>query len=145
MDGRKTVEVRRRRVSAAAGTDVILYASSPVRAIVGTARLLGSLICSPDEAWAQFSHTLGLARDELEAYLEGGDACLLLLGDVRPVTPPLALVQLQQDHGFRPPQSYRYVSDSDPDEVRSLPRRPGRDDASHVVNDSATSLRSAVA
>jgi predicted transcriptional regulator len=132
MDGRKTVEVRRRRVSAPAGTDVVLYASAPVSAIVGTARLLGSMVCSPDEAWTRFSHTLGVARAELDDYLEGGDACLLVLGDVQPVTPPIALGQLQQDQDFRPPQSYRYISARDPDEVRALPRRLGDHDGPHV-------------
>jgi predicted transcriptional regulator len=121
VDGYKTVELRRRRVAAPEGTKVILYASSPVKAVVGTARLRASRICSAEAAWAEFSANMALDRDEFDAYLGGTDACLLMLDHVRRVDPPLSLEELRKDQPFQPPQSYRYVSRVDPIQLQSLP------------------------
>ena len=123
MAGRKTVEVRRRRVSAPAGTTVILYATAPVKAVVATARLSDSFASSPDAAWSRFSAALGLARHELDAYLQGTDGFLLLLDDVLPLEEPLSLEALRREYHFRPPQSYRFVKHEDPDELQLLPNR----------------------
>ncbi len=119
MDGRKTVEVRRRRVSALPGTLVILYASSPLKAVVATGRLESSRMCSADVAWAEFSSTLGLQRHELYAYLGDVDACLLFIDKVRVLNPPIHLGELATS-GFRPPQSYRFLGPRDPIQLRSL-------------------------
>ena len=124
MTGRKTIEVRRRRVSAPVGTTVILYATAPVKAVVATARLSDSVVCSPEATWRRFSTVLGLARDELDAYLEGADGCLLFLTDVLRLDAPLSLDQLRRSRPFRPPQSYRFVNGEDPSELRLLPGPP---------------------
>lgn len=120
ISGRKTVEVRRRRVSAAAGSAVILYATAPVKAVVATARLSESIVCSPDATWSRFSADLGLARDELDTYLGGVDGCLLFLTDVRPLDAPLSLHELRRAQPFQPPQSYRFLTNDDPAELRQL-------------------------
>ena len=39
LSGAKTVELRRRPINTQPGTPILLYASSPTMAIVGTARL----------------------------------------------------------------------------------------------------------
>lgn len=124
MTGRKTVEVRRRRVSAPVGTTVILYATAPVKAVVATARLSDSVVCSPEATWSRFSAALGLARHELDAYLDGADGCLLFLTDVLPLDAPLSLDELRRSQPFQPPQSYRFVKGEDPSELRLLPNRP---------------------
>lgn len=133
LDGRKTVEVRRRRVSAPAGTIVLIYASSPVKAVVATARLRGSLVCSRDWAWEEFSERLGLDRGEFDTYLKGVDPCLLLLENVRRLPSPLSLAALKEERPFRPPQSYRYVSVADPPLLRTLSSASaGGDDRSPI-------------
>lgn len=101
---------------------VIIYASTPTRAVVGTARLLDALVCEPDAAWTHHYRSMGLHRHEFDAYLAGSMACLLLLDDVSSLDEPIGLPELRQGGAFRPPQSYRYLSPSDPERVRSLVR-----------------------
>jgi predicted transcriptional regulator len=71
LDGRKSVELRRQRVSPSPGTAVLLYASAPVMAVVGTARVAEVHIDEPDCVWHQFHLDLGLKREEFEQYVAG--------------------------------------------------------------------------
>jgi predicted transcriptional regulator len=114
LAGQKRVEVRRRPVAAPVGTTIVLYATSPVQAIVGTARLAAKLRCSAEEAWEIAWPDLALERDELTDYLLGSAASLLWLDDVRPLARAIALAELRAGAPFRPPQSYRYVRAADP-------------------------------
>jgi predicted transcriptional regulator len=121
LSGAKTIEVRRRPVNAAAGTPIILYASSPLRAVVGTARLAGVHSHDHDTAWRRYRHQLGLARTEFDAYLDGTSVVYLLeLHKVCSLNQPLPLQHLREHGPFQPPQSFRYVAESDPTRLRDL-------------------------
>lgn len=122
LAGTKTVDLRRRPVKAQPGTRVIIYASTPTMAVVGTARLLDALVCEPEAAWTHHHQAMGLHRHEFDDYLDGSMACLLLLDEVSSLDEPIALRELRKGGKFRPPQSYRYLSPSDPERVRSLTR-----------------------
>lgn len=120
LDGTKTVELRRRRVRASPGTRLVLYASAPTMAVVGMASLGAVLTCDADAAWENHGPKLGLNRAELDDYLQGRPACLLFLEGVLKLDEPLRLSDLRQGAQFQPPQSYRFVSDADPSQVRTL-------------------------
>jgi predicted transcriptional regulator len=113
LDGTKTVELRRQRVGLLPDTVLLIYASSPVMAILGTARVHKVDRGSREDIWSQHSADVGLRRDEYDAYLTGVEfvsaitvrrPCLL----DRPVT----LKELRGEREFHPPQSYCFV---DPD------------------------------
>jgi len=121
LTGAKTVELRRRPINAEPETPVILYASSPTMAIVGTARLREVRSQPPPAAWREHHPSLGLSRAEFDAYLDGSPrAYLLLLHRVCVLNEPLSLRCLRQDGGFRPPQSFRYIAASDPARLQRL-------------------------
>lgn len=121
LSGQKTVEVRRRRVGAPDGSPVVLYASSPVMAVVGTARLERMETLGLEDAWEKHGHTMGITRSEFDNYLSGSAAaCLLFLVDPSPLGSPLPLSDLRSGRKFHPPQSYRYVAESDPTAIREL-------------------------
>lgn len=121
LAGTKTIEIRRRPVNAASGTPVILYASSPLRAVVGTARLASVDTHDPDTAWHRYRRTFGLSRDEYDAYLDGVTSVYLLrLQRVNRLNEPLPLQDLRQDAPFQPPQSFRYIAPSDPTPLKDL-------------------------
>lgn len=121
LSGQKTVEVRRRRVAAREGSPVVLYASSPVMAVVGTAQLERSETLSLQDAWSSHGHAMGINRCEFDDYLAGTDtACLLFLAKALPLGAPLPLNDLRSSRAFHPPQSYRYVAESDPTAIRQL-------------------------
>lgn len=89
-------------------------------AVVGVARLERTVVCEPSAAWRRHSRRLGLDRDEFDAYLGDNMACLLILGRVESLRFPLRLRDLRRRGAFRPPQSYRFVSPSDPIQIRGL-------------------------
>jgi predicted transcriptional regulator len=121
LSGEKTTELRRRPVNALPGTPIILYASSPVMAVVGTARLADVHSCSPQTAWRRNHDTLGLTRQEFDTYLEGAStAYLLQLCRVQILNEPLPLHHLRQQGPFQPPQSFRYIAASDPSTLQEL-------------------------
>lgn len=121
LDGTKNIEIRRRPVNAAPGTQVILYASSPQMAVVGTARLGATTVCPPEDGWRQFHEQFGLNRDEYDIYLGGAaNAYLLHLTTVNRLNEPLPLHHLREQAPFRPPQSFRYIATGDPAGLRDL-------------------------
>ncbi len=111
LDGSKSVELRRQRVATSPGTPVVLYASAPVMAVVGTARVAEVHIDEPDCVWQQFHMDLGLKREEFEQYVAGAaQASALLLTDIDRLWAPVSLSHLRQAQPFNPPQSYRYLT-----------------------------------
>ena len=121
LAGTKTVEIRRRPVNAVPGTPIILYASSPQMAVVGTARLGEVTVCPPGDGWRRFHNEFGISREEYNAYLEGAtNAHLLHVTSVNRLNEPLPLRHLREQAPFQPPQSFRYVAPGDPAGLRDL-------------------------
>jgi predicted transcriptional regulator len=111
--GTKRAEIRRQRLGVQAGTPVIIYATLPVAAVIGTARIAEVTEGTPAEMWALHKTQVGLNRAEFDSYLEGAaTACILLLADARRLTTPLTLEQLRTTEAFQPPQSYLYLTRS---------------------------------
>ena len=124
LSGAKTVELRRRTIKASTGTAIVLYASAPTMAVVGTATLADVLALRPHTAWRRYRHTLSLSWPEFMLYLEGAEhAHLLRLGDVRGLNHPIGLESLRTSAPFQPPQSYRYLHPADPQELHTLTQR----------------------
>ncbi|MBO3736561.1 ASCH domain-containing protein [Actinoplanes flavus] len=121
LAGTKTIEIRRRPVNASPGTPIILYASSPQMAVVGTARLGSVTVCPPDDGWQRFHDEFGLDREEYDSYLDGAaNAHLLHVTAVNRLNEPLPLRHLREQAPFQPPQSFRYVAAGDPAGLRDL-------------------------
>jgi predicted transcriptional regulator len=121
LSGQKTVEVRRRRIGTHEGASVVLYASSPVMAVVGTARIERVETIPLEEAWSRYGHSMGISRSEFDEYLDGSQiACLLVLSDPSALIEPVPLGELRRGQHFQPPQSYRFVAQSDPRTIREL-------------------------
>jgi predicted transcriptional regulator len=121
LDGSKTVELRRTRIAALPGTLLVLYASSPIMAVVGTAILLDRHTASPSTIWRTHRVALGLERGEFFEYLAGADqATAITIGNPQALPDPFTLAWLRDHAGFQPPQSYRYIAPSDPAPLHNL-------------------------
>jgi predicted transcriptional regulator len=109
--GTKAAEIRRQRPAVHPGTLVIIYATKPVGAIVGTARISDVSEGSPDDMWSEHHASAGITREEFDSYLTGAEtAYILLLANVQRLEPLLTLEQIRLATSFQPPQSYRYVT-----------------------------------
>lgn len=111
ISGAKRAELRRQRPAAGPGTPVIIYATRPVAAVIGTARIDRVCDGSPAGIWAEFHDEIGITRDEFDLYLHGASsAYLLLLSSAERLPSPLALDDMREGTIFQPPRSYRYLN-----------------------------------
>lgn len=89
---------------------LVLYASSPVMAVVGEVEGWGAVRGSKDEVWAECGEAAGITREEFDAYFAGRPgASAIRLGPATRYAEhrPLA------DYGLRrPPQSFAYLGRS---------------------------------
>lgn len=119
LDERKTVELRRKAPRVHVGALVLLYASSPEKALVGTARVAAINTGTPNAIWKSSSGRTSLTRSEFDEYFDGTDeAVAISLEDVSRLEParPLHAVRDENDW-FEPPQSFCYL---EPSQVVSL-------------------------
>jgi predicted transcriptional regulator len=109
--GEKTVELRRRFPEAeATGAIALLYSSSPVRAVVGYARIRSVLRLPVSKIWREHGSDACISKKEFNAYFVGlkfGYA--ILLEDIKLLKKQLKASDLQKEFGIVPPQSYRYL------------------------------------
>lgn len=121
LHGRKTVELRRNRVGASPGAVVILYATAPVMAILGTVHLDSVDIAIPQAIWKRHGVSTGLTEHEFLTYFSGCEvASALILRQPATLPEPMPLNALRAATSFQPPQSYRYVGLDDPTILRQL-------------------------
>ncbi|MGV9652153.1 ASCH domain-containing protein [Streptomyces sp. NPDC003554] len=111
LNGDKTVELRRQRVAVPPGTPVIIYATAPVMALTGTARLTDVDTAAPGQIWRRHRTTCGISNAEYTTYMDGAaQASALLLDSPRPLSHVVPLDHLRATSAFHPPQSYRYLT-----------------------------------
>lgn len=107
LAGSKTVELRK----SAFGDDVsmvIVYATAPVKAIVGWLEVESVERHSPSRIWKLFGDTTGITRREFRHYFHGHHSAVAIrVCRPRRLRSPVALTEL--DPGLAAPQSFRYV------------------------------------
>jgi len=110
LGGGKTVELRRQRVAVPAGTSMVLYATSPTKAIIGTVTITDIHIDTPRRVWTQYRRRTGITRSEYDSYMAGAaQASAIVLASPRQIATPIPLSFLRSSGSFQPPQSYRYI------------------------------------
>ena len=111
LTGSKTFELRRRFPSITEGTTVILYASSPRRAIVGTFVAGVTKAASASELWAMVGTDLGLSQLAFGTYLEGArDPVAIEVTQPVRFTREIELTEMRETLQLEPAQSFRYLS-----------------------------------
>lgn len=115
LDGSKTVEIRRRRAHIVDGAVCLLYASSPVSAIVGAITVQSTDTGEAHILWQRWGDRTGLSRYEYDSYLDGrSHACAIVLAAAVSFPRPIALAELRQRHRpFVTPQSYRFLAEGE--------------------------------
>lgn len=105
----KLFELRRSPVKMREGDLVVVYASSPVKAVVGVFTVAGVKRDAPDRLWAEHADEFGIGEAEYRSYFAGATlGHAIEVGDVVEIEPvPLNLLRERID-GFRPPQSYEW-------------------------------------
>jgi predicted transcriptional regulator len=113
LAGTKCAEIRRQRPGILPGTPVIIYATKPLGAVIGTANIDRVCEGTPADLWDQYHQEMGVSQEEFDQYLSGlSTAYLLLLSGASRLVSPLTLDDMRKSADFQPPRSYRYVNHS---------------------------------
>lgn len=111
LGGEKTVELRRRfPLESACGALAWIYATSPVKAVVGRVDIVEVLKLPVEKIWSRFHVEACIAKTDFDRYFAG-----LSYGHVICLKNPTELhrefsnEELRDTFGFVPPQSFRYL------------------------------------
>ena len=111
LSGVKTVELRRTEPKIRVPTLALIYASTPVRALLGTCVVTSVESGHLGALWQVHGAGSGLDHGEFLNYFEGVQSgTALSLASPTQFSRPVPLVELRsRPNGFRPPQSFSYV------------------------------------
>lgn len=124
LNGSKRIEFRRRVPrQAAIGSELAIYASSPVCALVCVARIASIVESNPTRIWQSYSSVGGISKADFWHYFIGTNrAAGIILTDVRRLCRPVCLRDLRERWvGFHPPQQFAYLDENRRAEVIKIP------------------------
>ena len=114
--GKKTTEIRRSRPNVTSGSQVYVYATAPIKALLGLFRVDNLITEYVGPLWNLAKTSAALSRREFDEYLHGlsiGHA--ICIAETSALVRPIPLADLRTIWpGFHPPQSFRYLMSSDP-------------------------------
>ena len=121
LDGRKTVEIRRRVPSLSCGTRLWLYATRPASGIVGCVTVEMMIRASVHELWERFHAGVLIDRAKFDCYFSGlADGIALSLASPVEIHPiPLVELRKVREH-FHPPRVLTFLSASESVRLKSL-------------------------
>jgi len=134
--GRKTVELRRRFPDTSViGKWMLIYSSSPEKAIIGAVSIANVRRMAVGTLWKVFKEQACVPRSVFLDYFSGAEEGVgVILGPVVRFEPAISAGELRERFNFSPPQSYRYIrgplSGLFDDERVQIPNRHERGDRS---------------
>jgi predicted transcriptional regulator len=125
FDGSKKVELRRMRPKLERGDWVLVYVSTPVKALMGAFQVERMVEAKPRRLWSEVRHEAGVTRREFESYYAGASMAYgIHLGKTERFSEPIELSDLRELwSGFHPPQSFRYLTRAETDCLNVLRNR----------------------
>lgn len=113
LTGDKTVELRRVRPTLEPDELVLLYATSPISAIIGWFTVHAVVTQQLDQLWQTHGPQSSVSHDEFRFYFQGLDeGVAILVEKAFSLENPevIDLEKLRQFYpGFHPPQGFRYI------------------------------------
>lgn len=111
----KTVELRRKRPNISSGDRVLIYATSPEKALHAVATVCNVTSAHPDDLWLQFQDRTGLSYNEFYEYFNNvSKGYAIEFKKVEALPLPVSLSTIRSIWpGFHPPQSYQYFTNEE--------------------------------
>ncbi|MDC6362153.1 MULTISPECIES: ASCH domain-containing protein [Flavobacteriaceae] len=116
IEGEKIVEIRKKFNERWINSYVTLYASSPIKAILGYAKVKEVKCLSPKEVWIQYGGLIGCSKLEYDGYVEKSEKIYAIhFEDIKPYSKPIYTSQLSNivNRKLNVPQSYSEISKSE--------------------------------
>jgi len=111
FQGTKQVELRRVRPNIQCGDYILVYVTSPVKALEGILQVDHVIEDHPTKLWEVVENGAGVSFDEFNAYFNGAELGFgIFLKEARRIQNPISLEKLRKTLvNFHPPQTYRYL------------------------------------
>ncbi len=115
FSGDKVVELRRTRPRLNEGDVVMVYASSPQKALIGVFEVKQVVQKPLNELWKDVKDKAGITYQNFRSYYKGlSIGCGIYLNKTHCFEQPIKLEFIRKDLiDFRPPQSYRYLTSNE--------------------------------
>ncbi len=109
VEGRKTVELRRRAPRVDVGAFALIYATTPTCSVVGSAQIQAVVSLPLEELWTRYGRRAAISRSEFCDYFRGtAHGSAIELASVQTLDTPVGLRELR-DRGVQPAQGWRYL------------------------------------
>lgn len=123
FEGNKKVELRRVKPRQLHSEDlIIVYATSPKKAIIGVLEVEKIIEDSPKNLWNIVQEKAGIDHDKFrEYYKNSSTGFAIFLKNYASFDEPITLEKLRQKwSGFRPPQCYHYLGKQEVNMINSI-------------------------
>ncbi len=113
VTGHKRFEFRRVRPNIKTGDILYIYATSPIKAVVGTVVCAGVIEGHPAELWQSCGRAGHVPESRFFEYFDGSERGVAIeVTDASPWAAPLRLDAIRSHcPAFSPPQSYCFIAD----------------------------------
>lgn len=139
LDGRKTVEFRKRGLAPDVRT-VVIYATSPEKRIVGEFTVDSVTVAAPAELWSTAGSQGCIARADFDAYYAAsGSAAGIGVANARRYRVPVPLSELDPTPAV--PQSYTYLSIEVHEQLGQLQEQQPRSTLARMAVTTASAVR----
>jgi predicted transcriptional regulator len=116
LNGKKTIELRKKPFPAKDRIRVWIYTTSPTSAVEASVYVSNVEKGTPEEIWKKYQKKCCISKSEFDKYYDGADTAYAIhIENPQRLSKKITLPELKTLlEGFTPPQYYRYVAhDSD--------------------------------
>lgn len=111
LDGTKKFEYRKNKIRKEIVRSIIIYATVPVKKVIGEAEIVDIIEDTPENIWNQTHEHSGISKKDYDKYFKGKDtAVAYVLGNTKKYNKEKSLAKFDICYY---PQSYVYVSSPD--------------------------------
>lgn len=111
LDGQKSVELRKSKPRIKAGDFILIYESSPTKALVGWCQVHNIISDTPQQLWRQVKVHAGVTYDEFQSYYENSQLGVAIQIELIQTPRKISLDKIREKwENFRPPQSFQYLT-----------------------------------
>jgi len=108
----RNIQLRKNRPNVQVGDYVVIYATAPVKAVIGFGKIKNIIDKSPENMWKANEEKLGINKKEYDKYYADSNRAIgIEISSICRFKIGLLLTEIKELHPkFSPPQTYRYIS-----------------------------------
>lgn len=112
VNHQKTIELRKSLPNVGEGDFVIIYATMPVKTVIGYAKIKRIIKTNPELMWSENSEKLGIDNEAFKKYYANSTVSVgIEISSAKKLKAGFSLQDIKKSiPSFSPPQTYKYLS-----------------------------------